>query len=323
MRQAARKEPTPMFAQNQMSHTEHYLLSVCGSKWTEKFLAMYTIYIDDSGTAPEQKVAIAAGIIIPAARLRAFESEWKRFLEKEGLVPDGFHTSECIAKNPKSAFAGWDDVRVERVFARVQQITFKYVTKAFVIAIHKQNYDEVVPEEMWSGIGRSHFIWAVSSLLGLGHDWATGHSVPMEYIFDSTDDKELKRDVTEAIAYSEEVGYGKHFIDHHAFRSRKQTPALQLADFYAWHSFQMAGYKFFKHAIPPMALKTVEAFAARSSSSPKNGTWAVAQTLNRQALEAWVKKVRSSAEVSKVRAYKQEKKAARMPKKRGSKESGG
>jgi hypothetical protein len=304
-----------MPAQNQpYSSTKHYLLSVCATDWIEKYLAMFTLYIDDSVTAPEHKVAIAAGVVIPAYRLKAFESEWNRFLDKEGLVPDGFHTSECIARNHKSAFAGWDDVRVERVFTRVQQITFKYVTKAFVIAIHKQNYDEVVPKEMWSGIGRSHFVWAVSSLLGLGHDWAAGLSVPMEYIFDSTNDKELKRDVTEAIDYSEHVGYGKHFVDHHAFRAREQTPGLQLADFYAWHSFQMAKYRLFKHPLPPLASKTVGAFLARSSSSLGGGTWAVAQTLNRTALAQWVKKMQGSAEVSKVREYKQERKAARMPK---------
>jgi len=299
-----------------MSPTEHYLLSVCGSKWTEKQLLMFTLYIDDSGTAPEQKVAIAAGVVIPASRLKAFESEWNRFLDKEGLLPDGFHTSECIAKNAKSAFAGWDDARVERVFARVQQITFKYATRVFSIAIHKQNYDEVVPKEMWSGVGRSHFVWAISSLLGLGHDWATNRSVPMEYIIDSTNDKELKRDVTEAIDYSEKVGYGKHFVDHHAFRSREQTPGLQLADFYAWHSFQMARLRHFNHPCPPMAEKTVEAFWLKSSSKPEDGTWAVAQTLNRPALEAWVKKMQNSTEVSDLLNFKKEMKAARIPKKK-------
>jgi hypothetical protein len=299
-----------------MSRTEHYLLSVCGSKWTEKYLAMFTLYIDDSGTAPEQKVAIAAGVIIPAIRLKAFESEWNRFLEKEGLVPDGFHTSVCIAKNPKSAFAGWDDARIQRVFARVQQITFKYATKAFCIAIHKQNYNEVVPKDMWSGMGRSHFVWAVSSLLGLGYDWATKLSVPMEYIFDSTDDKELKRDVTEAIDFSEKVGHGKHFVDHQAFRPREQTPGLQIADFYAWHSFQMARYRLFNHPILPLAQKTAEAFLAKSSSKPGDGTWAVAQTLNREALEVWVKKMHGSPEELKVREYKQERKEARKPKRK-------
>jgi hypothetical protein len=108
-----------MYAQNQpYSRTKHLLLSIYGSQWKKRFLGLFTLYIDDSGTAIEQPIAIAAGVIIPAVRLELFEREWNRFLDKEGIREDGFHSSECFYKNSKSVFANWSDERVERVFAR-------------------------------------------------------------------------------------------------------------------------------------------------------------------------------------------------------------
>jgi hypothetical protein len=42
---------------------------------------VFTVYIDDSGTAPDQQVAIASGLIIPAIKAEALDKEWTTFLE--------------------------------------------------------------------------------------------------------------------------------------------------------------------------------------------------------------------------------------------------
>ncbi|MGA8503197.1 MAG: hypothetical protein WB683_16705, partial [Candidatus Sulfotelmatobacter sp.] len=52
---------------------------------------LFTNYVDDSGTDPNQRVAIASGWIVPAARIVALEREWDRLKEKEGFTD--FHTS--------------------------------------------------------------------------------------------------------------------------------------------------------------------------------------------------------------------------------------
>jgi hypothetical protein len=289
----------------------HALLSACGSKWPKKDL-MFTLYIDDSGTSPSNRIAISGGVIIPAARLKAFESEWKRFCDKEGISE--FHTSECVARNSNKPFASWDDDRVKRVMRRVLQITFKYVSRAFCISILKKDYDEVVPKEMWSGIGKSHYIWAVSSVLGLGYDFASSRSVPMEYVFDNTD-KHTKRDINEAIDYSETIGYGDHFSGHSFFRSRTDTPGLQLADFWVWHCFQGACRSRLRMPLSPFAVEGLTAFIPKSSQT-KEASWATVQSLNRNALETWVKKTHGSAVDLEARDYKKKRKEARIPKKK-------
>jgi hypothetical protein len=47
----------------------HPLLSVYGAKWKNWNPVMFTVYIDDSGTAPDQKEVIAAAMFIQQRRL--------------------------------------------------------------------------------------------------------------------------------------------------------------------------------------------------------------------------------------------------------------
>ena len=70
-------------------------------------MAAFNVYIDDSGTDPKQKVAIASCIVIPAVRISALDREWIALKDEEQFSE--FHTSECIANNPKSDFANWDE----------------------------------------------------------------------------------------------------------------------------------------------------------------------------------------------------------------------
>jgi hypothetical protein len=123
---------------------------------------MFTVYIDDSGTAPEHKVAIAAGLIFPAKRLIALEKEWNDFLGKVGI--ETFHTSVCVHKNHRSAFANWDDEKVRRVVSRVRQISLKYSVRGFSCAINKADHNDLVPDDLRRLVGQSHYSWAVSCL---------------------------------------------------------------------------------------------------------------------------------------------------------------
>lgn len=125
---------------------------------------MHSAYIDDSGTAPDQLVAIAAALIIPAYQLPRLESEWSTFLLKHG-IPE-FHTSECVARNPKSAFASWDDDRVKKVLARVRQIIRKYAVQSFAVSVDKATYDEVIPNHLRNAIGKSHYTLAFDGVGG-------------------------------------------------------------------------------------------------------------------------------------------------------------
>jgi hypothetical protein len=130
------------------------LVSLWGKRWKKVHLAMFTVYIDDSGTAPEQKVAIATALIIPAKRIVALEREWDALKKREGFT--SFHMAEFSARNQKSGFADWPEPKRERVYRQVRAITKKYGVAAVTFAVYKKDYDEVVPEDMRNTAGRFH-----------------------------------------------------------------------------------------------------------------------------------------------------------------------
>jgi hypothetical protein len=265
---------------------------------------MYTIYIDDSGSSPEHKVAIASGIMFPAKQLDRLEGEWNRFREKEGITD--FHTAECLARNVHSEFAGWDDARVKRVFERVRQVTFKYSVKAFCIAIYKQDYEEVMPKDMRERVG-SYYTWALSSVLGLAYDWATRRSVPIEYVFD-TADKHTKREIEDTLEFSKAI-YGDHFSGHYSFGNRKKVPALQAVDLFAWTCYQQGRKARVNQSIHSLAEDNWDAYRNKNG-----GDWCTVQSLNRQGIEDWVKKMYLSPEDLRIKEFKNERKEARKPK---------
>jgi len=117
---------------------------------------MFTVHIDDSGTAPDQQIAIATALIVPAARIVALDREWKALTEKEGFP--GFHMSECVARNKDSHFAHWSDDKKRGVISRVRQIGEKFGSQAISLAVHKADYDEVVPDELREFSGTFHYM---------------------------------------------------------------------------------------------------------------------------------------------------------------------
>lgn len=247
---------------------------------------MYSAYIDDSGTAPDQLVAIAAALIIPAYRLPRLESEWATFLEKESITTKGFHTSECVAHNPKSDFAGWDDDRVKRVLARVRQIIRKYAVQAFAVSVDKATYDAAIPNDLRKAMGQSHYTLAFDGAGGFIRAWGIDKKVPMEYVFDNTG-KQQKKEIDRVMEHGEEL-YPGMFVGHYSFRNRKDVPSLQCADLFAWTVYQRSISYMHNKPISPLAEECWQQF-----SSWKNGEedWAGMWFANRPRLEEWVQRV--------------------------------
>ena len=240
---------------------------------------MFIVYIDDSGTAPDQAVAIASALIIPAKRIASLDKEWATFAEKEGF--NEFHSSECVARNPKSVFAAWDGERVLRVTSRVRQVAKKYGVKAFSFATNKVDYDEVVPEELKVVGGRFHYTWAIRNVISCLDRWCqiTDMKVPLEYVFDWMDNRsqrEAKREIETVMAQAESIDPGRY--THSSFRKRQDIPALQCTDMLAWTCYQFA-----LHAFKGVELGTIAAQSFWDFDSHRN-EWLTAITYKRKQL---------------------------------------
>ncbi len=231
-----------MYVPSQMSPTKHLLLTARGSRWREALLAMFTVYIDDSGTDPNQVVAIASGLILPASRLEEFEIRWNQFLKDNWITE--FHSSECVATQSGTDFQNWSSQRVKYVCFQVREITKEFCVKAFSFSINKSDYDEFVTGELRDVGGQFHYTWAVRHLISNLDAWAAINSVstPFEYVFDWMGEKRrngARREIETVMAQAESLRPG-FYEGHYSFRKRKEHPGLQCADLLAWSCYQFS-----------------------------------------------------------------------------------
>jgi len=249
---------------------------------------MYMVFIDDSGTDPNQQVAIASVLIVPTARIATLNREWKTLSEKEGFT--SFHMSECAARNEKSEFAAWDATKQKRVISRVRQLGKKFGLKGFSLAVKKLDYDEVV-----SGIleyaDRYHYTWAIRSMIDLLDKWGlqSNATLPFEYIYDWMDPKtqrEAKAEIDTVMAQAEEeaceAGVAGRYTNY-SFRRRQDIPALQCTDALAWTCYRFA---LFAHLKTPLTKIAKESFD--DYNKHQSGKWLYAAGVTRENLKKWV-----------------------------------
>jgi hypothetical protein len=200
---------------------------------------MFTFYADDSGTSPDQPVAIATALIVPNAQIPRLENEWATLKEKEGF--SFFHTSEFVHRNPKSEFAGWAKEKQEAVLRRVRQISRKYGLVSFSCAVNKKDYNEVVPNEMKRLTGKHHYTWCLGMVIAAADRWRNRSATipPFKYVFASMGGSKDKaqQDVEAAMLYCELVaeaaGRSGDYSDY-SFRPSKESAALQCVDPIGW-----------------------------------------------------------------------------------------
>ena len=175
-----------MCVESQYFPIHHMLVSVLGKNWRKVFVVVaFSVYLDDSGTDPNQKVAAnATALIIPAEKIIDMEKELDALKKKEGFTD--FHTSIFVARNYKSEFAKWSDGKQKRVFRRMRQITRKYTSQVFSLTVRKADYDAIMPNELRKYNG-DHYAWALRHVLPFTQMWRMPMPKtfpPYEWIFD-------------------------------------------------------------------------------------------------------------------------------------------
>jgi hypothetical protein len=239
---------------------------------------MFTVYVDDSGSDPNQTTAVAGVLIVPVRQILALDSSWASFASKYGF--EDLHASECVARNPKS-YAGWDEAKVQKVFSRARQIIKRHASKAFSLTINKRDFDAEAPPEWREVGGDNHYTWAWRSLLNLLVRWHGERRIgaPFEFVFDWAEKRD-KVEIEMVMAQFDSLFPGK-FEGHYSFRKRKDVPGLQCADLLAWTCFGMSRLKF---RDVPMHEIAEEAFCDFSNHMGRQ--WLDALTHERAALHA-------------------------------------
>src|ERR1700730_14031319 len=274
----------------------HMLVSRKGLRWTEGYIVPFTIYFDDSGTDPNQPVANATGMIIPAQRIIQMEREWDALKKKEGF--SDLHTSEFVARNRKSAFADWDDIKHQRVFRRVRQITKKYGAQIFSFSVKKDDYEQCVPLELRHYSGKHHYSWAIRHVSMFAQIWRTAKHVvePFEWLFDWMEKhdpvrKEIEKIFEQMEYINHRQGGAKYEYTNLDFRPRATLAGLQCADLLAWTNYTCALRQWLKKPTHPFAQIAWDDFASMPTD-PSPGPheiveWNYSVALTREQLEDW------------------------------------
>ena len=302
--------------------TYHMLVSAWGGRWKEVQLVMFTAYLDDSGSDPNQHVANATALIIPGRRILSLQKEWDALKEKEKL--SDFHTSVFVARNPKTEFANWSDAKQERVFLRVREIVKKFGVKVMSFTVHKKDYDEVVPADLRSYAGKYHYTWAIRHVVRYLSGWRFMHTkLPLEYVFDwMKPGDECRAEIEAVMMQSErgaiEEGRAGEFVNF-SFRLRKDIPGLQCVDCAAWTTYQYGLLAFRKTPLHPFAEIAWGDFCSRNkphSSGPND--WFTAATVTRANLQKWIQdEIKDGKSIKRFREWEAEDAAkANPPKKR-------
>ena len=206
-------------------------------------MALWSLYIDDSGTHPESPVAIAGCFLSDLRRWKDFQGEWE---EAKSHPKDGFtefHMAEFAARSYE--FLTWPDDKCERVINKLIGIIERNVLAGFVSAVVKDDYDKFVTGKLREKVGEYHYTFAVQSCLDLMEQWFYASTIEhggVHYFFDRMSKGKSKAEIKKLMqSLFEDPRLSKRFglaDGGWAFENKLYFLPLQAADILAWNGYR-------------------------------------------------------------------------------------
>jgi hypothetical protein len=217
---------------------------------------MFAVYVDDSGTHDDARIA-AAGCCVSSVRLwKRFERDWIAVEKDEGF--QHFHMSAFAACSLQAwcrdcrngttteedhPWRRWSERKRKRVLKRLLPIVCENVRFGTGWAIIKKDYNGVVTGELRDRTGEP-YSYAFACSAGQLRKWRDWHKItePMEYIFDLMPHKEKEAEIASLFVRSVEV---THAVQNYgmvpqgfSFKNKKLVRQLLSADMLAWATVQ-------------------------------------------------------------------------------------
>lgn len=196
---------------------------------------MYQVFIDDRGKRDHSPVHVLAGYGATQAKWLAFSQEWNAILETHGL--DHFHSVHVWAMRGKQA--KWTSLERDGLLVQLIGCITRHAEHAFVVSFpfgshaHWFAADEF-PDKWQLRIYNMSYFAMVTQV----HEYAWRRHVneDLEIVFDEQDDEPVSRthaglDDFRELCASQLPGRA---VAAPSFRSDKDCPPLQAADYLAW-----------------------------------------------------------------------------------------
>jgi hypothetical protein len=269
---------------------QHLIESFHLSRSKNVLVVMLTIYIDDSGTAPDQNVAIAAGWIAKMPAWILFERSWAKIRNVDSQKFTCMHMADFVYGSGQ--FKGWSLDKKLLVVEKLTPPIKKRALKGFALGVIKKDFDEIVPAALRAQGFENHYTYAIRRVLGMIHDWRKSQKnedQPIEYIFDYMDPHDPRRKEIQKVFASTgtpDENFGMYGLreDGFDFKHKEGLPPLQAADMLAWTIYQAMLHEIKeKNANPIARLLFKEFYTAKNHKLLEGGY------NKREHLIAWVK----------------------------------
>jgi len=250
---------------------------------------MLTIYIDDSGTSPDQSVAVAAGWIAKTPAWTILEREWAKIQNVQSNKFSCMHMFDFVSEIKE--FKGWDLDKKLLVRKQLTSLITKRAAKGFGLGVIKKDFDELVPPALRQNGFENHYTYAIRTVLGMICDWRKKQGVehePIEYIFDFMDlHNPTRKEITKVLTSlgTPEDNFRMYGLrdDGFNFKHKESLPPLQAADMLAWTI-----YRGLLHEIKEKDVNEIAELTFKDFQSAKNRTLLEGGVNTRADLIAWV-----------------------------------
>lgn len=205
-------------------------------------MAAFHFFMDDSGTSPNQSVAVAAGWIAKAPSWHLFDREWRKIQNDPSHKFSCMHMSEFAFGGQGTEFENWNLPKKEAVLNKLSLLVRRRALKGFALGVVKKDFDDIVPPELRNAGHENHYTYAVRSVMGMIHKWREANGLlgtQIEYFFDFMEPRDRRRREIEGVFAS--VGTPQENLVKYGlkrggfnFKERCPLPALQAADMFAW-----------------------------------------------------------------------------------------
>lgn len=209
---------------SQYSLLQHFAMAMFMGKWRESITAVFTIYLDESGSPDDTKAVVVAGLLAEAEQWIDFERNWKDALQHFGV--SALHMKHYA--HSVGDFRDWkgDEEKRRRFLARLINIVTTRVRHTFADAVLMDDYRKV-DETYYLKDTFTPYTIAARTCVAKVRRWATRYSVnekDIAYLFE--DGANDKGDLVRRLKADQISNYG--------FIPKAASVALQAADLLAY-----------------------------------------------------------------------------------------
>jgi hypothetical protein len=128
-------------------------------------MALLEAYFDDSGTHESARVAVVGGYVGQISAWRKFKKKWKIALKTHRVPTEKMRRSDL--ENYKGAFLGWTKTQREELLKELHPLIREYTRVAVGHAVIKDDWEEVMPNDLKRFFGGAYGWCAHSCIVGV------------------------------------------------------------------------------------------------------------------------------------------------------------